>query len=167
MAHAPGQLMGNTTDRGRAPPVSEVRISQGTHRRKLPARPQGNRPPWAHTRRFAVRSRQRPDIASLRTQTTTVTAPALPTTAGLTATERTYNNTQSYGGNRGYSQPRSYNPPANQSYPSSPRTYSAPSRSYSAPSRSYSSAPSGSYGGGGGSRGGGGGGSGGSSRRRE
>ncbi len=83
MAHAPGQLREIQLIAAAPRPVSEVRISQGTHRRELPARLKAI-VLHGHT---AIRS---PEQAAarhrgLRRQTTTVTAPALPTTAALTS----------------------------------------------------------------------------------
>src|SRR6266478_1653409 len=83
MAHAPGQLREIRLIAAAPRPVSEVRISQGTHRRKLPTRLKAI-VLHGHT---AIRS---PEQAAarhrgLRRQTTTVTAPALPTAAALTS----------------------------------------------------------------------------------
>ena len=83
MAHAPGQLREIRLIAAAPRPVSEVRISQGTHRRKLPARLKAI-VLHGHT---AIRS---PEQAAarhrgLRRQTTTVAAPALPTAAALTS----------------------------------------------------------------------------------
>ncbi len=83
MAHAPGQLREIQLIAAAPRPVSEVRISQGTHRRKLPARLKAI-VLHGHT---AIRSPEQPAgrHRGLRRQTTTVAAPALPTTAALTS----------------------------------------------------------------------------------
>ena len=83
MAHAPGQRREIQLIAAAPRPVSEVRISRGTHRRKLPARLKAI-VLHGHT---AIRSLEQAAARhrGLRRQTTTVAAPALPTTAALTS----------------------------------------------------------------------------------
>src|SRR5260370_19528272 len=83
MAHASGQRREIRLIAAAPGPVAEIRNSRGTHRRKLPARLKAI-VLHGHT---AIRS---PEQAAarhrgLRRQTTTVTAPTLPTTAALTS----------------------------------------------------------------------------------
>src|SRR6266478_1153355 len=83
MAHASGQRREIRLIAAAPRPVSEIRISRGTHRRKLPARLKAI-VLHGHT---AIRSPEQPAgrHRGLRRQTTTVAAPALPTTAALTS----------------------------------------------------------------------------------
>src|ERR1700719_1453135 len=83
MAHAPGQRREIQLIAGAPRPVSEVRISRGTHRRKLPARLKA----IVLHGHAVIRSPEQPAARhrGLRRQTTTVAAPALPTTAALTS----------------------------------------------------------------------------------
>jgi hypothetical protein len=83
MAHAPGQRREIRLIAAAPRPVSEIRISRGTHRRKLPARLKA----IVLHGHAVIRSPEQPAARhrGLRRQTTTVTAPALPTTAALTS----------------------------------------------------------------------------------
>ena len=83
MAHASGQRREIRLIAAAPRPVSEIRISRGTHRRKLPARLKAI-VLHGHT---AIRSLEQAAARhrGLRRQTTTVAAPALPTTAALTS----------------------------------------------------------------------------------
>jgi len=83
MAHAPGQRREMQLIAAAPRPVSEVRISRGTHRRKLPARLKA----IVLHGHAVIRSPEQPAARhrGLRRQTTTVAAPALPTTAALTS----------------------------------------------------------------------------------
>jgi hypothetical protein len=83
MAHAPGQRKEILLTAAAPRQVSEIRISRGTHRRKLPARLKA----IVLHGHAVIRSPEQPAARhrGLRRQTTTVTAPALPTTAALTS----------------------------------------------------------------------------------
>ena len=83
MAHASGQRREIRLIAAAPRPVSEIRISRGTHRRKLPARLKA----IVLHGRVVIRSPEQPAgrHRGLRRQTTTVAAPALPTAAALTS----------------------------------------------------------------------------------